>query len=57
MNKGINLAKGTVLLFVNSGDLLTNNSLKIFMIHVFKNKKNRFHFWDCQKTLHIKNYN
>ena len=44
MNKGINLAKGTVLLFVNSGDLLTNNSLKNVYEMFLKNKKIDFIF-------------
>ena len=44
MNKGINVAKGTVLLFVNSGDLLTKNSLNIIYKLFSNNKKIDFIF-------------
>ena len=44
MNKAIDVAKGTVLLFVNSGDLLTKNSLNIIYKIFLNNKKIDFIF-------------
>ena len=51
MNKGLKLANGHVLLFLNSGDLLTKNALKIIYNKFSKNKNIDFVFWDCQKAL------
>ena len=45
MNKGLFLSRGEVIVYVNSGDKLTKNALKI--IHKkFDKKKNRFYFWN-----------
>jgi glycosyltransferase involved in cell wall biosynthesis len=44
MNKGLKLANGHVLLFVNSGDLLTKNALKIIYNKFKKNKNIDFVF-------------
>ena len=44
MNKGINLAKGNVLLFVNSGDVITKNALSIVHDLFIKNNKIDFIF-------------
>ena len=44
MNKGINIAKGNVLLFVNSGDLLTQNALNIIYKLFLKNREIDFVF-------------
>jgi glycosyltransferase involved in cell wall biosynthesis len=44
MNKGADVAKGTFLLFVNSGDLLTKNALRIIHKLFLKNKELDFIF-------------
>ena len=44
MNKGLKLANGHVLLFLNSGDLLTKNALKIIYNKFSKNKNIDFVF-------------
>ena len=44
MNKAINISKGTVLIFVNSGDLLNKNALSIVNKLFLKNKKIDFIF-------------
>ena len=50
MNKGLELCNGQVVVFLNSGDILTKNALKIIK-NKFK-KRYRFCFWNGKKTLH-----
>jgi len=49
MNKGLKLSRGDVILFVNSGDVIMKNALKI-VNNKFKKDKN-ISFWDCFKAL------
>ena len=43
MNKGLRICKGKVVLFVNSGDIITKNALKI-VYKKFKNSRIDFVF-------------
>ena len=53
MNKGLKLCRGQVVLFLNSGDTLTRNALKIVRQ---KFKKEIDFVWYCKKTLYKKYY-
>ena len=49
-NKGLDLAQGDLIGFVNSGDTLTKDSLTILEKYYHK-YRDRFFLWCCKKTL------
>ena len=50
MNKGAKLAKGEILVFVNSGDILNKDALKKYIKNFYK-IKNLILFWNSYATL------
>ena len=53
MNKGAKISSGKVILFVNSGDILTKNALKIIK-KIYKKHEYWFHIWNCKKALYYR---
>ena len=54
MNKGAKISNGKVIVFVNSGDLLTKNALKIIRKKIYKKYEYWFHIWNCKKVLYYR---
>ena len=54
MNKSIKIARGTLLIFVNSGDLLTKNALRT--INQLYKKKPHIDFYFCYRLALLHNW-
>jgi glycosyltransferase involved in cell wall biosynthesis len=50
-NKGLDVANGDLIGFINSDDVFTNNALDILIKYYYKYPDKDFFFWSSKKTL------